>query len=150
MALDAFMREHGLTYQQLQAELLRHRGRRGVVQARELVPLADPRSESSGESITRLALHDAGMRPPVPQFWIVHEGRPLYRLDLAYPSRKVCIEYDGERYHSSDVQRRHDAARREWLRQHGWTVIVVTKDSFGGAALDRWTSDVRRALLAAA
>ena len=150
VALDAFMREHGLTQHQLQSELVRHRGRRGVVQARELVALADPRSESSGESITRLATYDAGLPQPVPQFWVVHEGRRLYRLDLAYPAEKVCIEYDGEQYHSSEVQRRHDAVRRAWLRRHGWTVVVVTKDSFRGAALDGWLSQVRRALYAAA
>ncbi|CAA9348269.1 MAG: hypothetical protein AVDCRST_MAG24-1657 [uncultured Nocardioidaceae bacterium] len=150
VALDAFMREHGLTHQQLQVELVRHRGRRGVVQARVLVPLADPRSESSGESITRLATYDAGLPPPVPQYWVLDEGRPLYRLDLAYPREKVCIEYDGERYHSSEVQRRHDAVRRDWLRRHGWTVVVVTKDSFRGAALDGWLSQVRRTLYAAA
>ncbi len=148
--LDAFMREHGLTQGQLQAELLRHRGRRGVVQARTLVPLADPRSESSGESISRLAVHDGGLPTPVPQYWVVHQGRRLFRLDLAYPRRKVCIEYDGERYHTSEVHRRHDAARRRWLRDHGWTVIVVTKDSFRGAALDGWLHEVDAALRAAA
>ena len=105
---------------------------------------------SSGESITRLATYDAGLPPPVPQLWVVHEGRRLYRLDLAYPAEKVCIEYDVEQYHSSEVQRRHDAVRRAWLRRHGWTVVVVTKDSFRGAALDGWLSQVRRALYAAA
>jgi len=149
-ALDAFMREHRLTKEQLQTELMRHRGRRGVVQARALVPLADPRSESSGESITRLAVHDIGLPPPVPQFWVVHQGRRLFRLDLAYPRRRVCIEYDGERYHTSAVDRQRDAARRRWLRQHGWTVIVVTKDSFRGAALDAWLHEVAAALHAAA
>jgi hypothetical protein len=150
VALDAFMREHGLTHRELQTELVRHRGRRGVVQARELVPLADPRSESSGESMSRLAVHDVGLPSPVPQFWVVHQGRPLYRLDLAYPRQKVCIEYDGERYHSSEMQRRHDALRREWLRKHGWTVIVVTKASLRGPALDAWVQQVRTALAAAA
>ena len=76
---------------------------------------------------------------------MVVEGRQLYRLDLAYPQRKVCIEYDGELYHTSAVHRRRDAVRREWLRRHGWTVIVVTKDSFRGAALDAWLRRVRRA-----
>lgn len=149
-ALDAFMRVHGLTHAQLHAELVRHRGRRGVVQARALVPLADPRSESSGESMTRLAVHDSGLPTPVPQFWVVHEGRRLYRLDLAYPRSKVCIEYDGERYHTTAVRRRRDAVRRRWLTEHGWTVIVVTKDSFRGAALDGWLHQVWRALQAAA
>ena len=150
VAVDAFMREHQLTHGELGDELQRHRGRRGVVQARELVPLGDPRSESSGESMTRLAAHDAGLPTPVPQFWVVHGGRRLYRLDLAYPRLKVCIEYDGERYHSSEAQRRHDAVRREWLRRHGWTVVVVTKDSLKGPARDIWLSQVKHALADAA
>ncbi len=114
------------------------------------MPLADPRSESSGESITRLAVHDFGLAPPVPQFWVVHEGRRVYRLDLAYPGSKVCLEYDGERFHSTEEQRLYDEARRSWLRQHGWTIIVVRKGSFRGGALDAWLYDVQRALSATA
>jgi len=46
------------------AALPRYGRRRGVAQLRELVPLADPRSESPRESWLRIEIHDAGL--PIP------------------------------------------------------------------------------------
>jgi len=144
--LDAFMREHGLTEPVLSRELLRFRGRRGVVQARALVELADPRAESPGESLTRLAIHDAGLPAPVPQLWVTDlEGR-RWRLDLGYEAERVAVEYDGERYHSSDTQREADAYRRAALARAGWTVIVVDRTSFASVELFPWLSRLRAAL----
>ena len=76
-------------------------------------------------------------RPEV-NWWVVVDGVPTYRLDLAYPHAKVAIEYDGEEFHSSA---RGQAGRRDvagWLERHGWTVIVVDKNSFTDEALDHW------------
>jgi hypothetical protein len=145
-ALDAFMREYGLTLAQMCAMLPRYFRRRGVIQLRSLVPLADPRSESSGESWTRLAILDAGLPRPRPQYWIVIDGVPVFRLDLAYPRHKVAVEYDGREFHLSEEQRERDRRRRQWLRDHGWTVIVVDKDSFTADALDAWLRELRVAL----
>jgi hypothetical protein len=147
-ALDAFARIHDVTVFDLMSELPRFRRRRGVVQARRLVPLMDGRSESSGESFTRLAIIEAGLPLPRPQYWVTDRGQALYRLDLAYPEQKICIEYDGEQYHSSEEQREADRRRRTWLREHGWRVIVVRKDDFTGAALDAWLDDLRSELRA--
>ena len=97
----------------------------------------------------RLDIEDAGLPAPEPQFWVKHHGRKLFRLDLAYPKSKVCIEYDGEEFHGEDAKE-HDRRRRKWLRDHGWTVIVVTKDSFKGEALDSWLQELREALRVAA
>lgn len=145
-ALDAFARDHGLTAAEMNRLLQRYRRRRGVIQARELVQLADPRSESSGESWSRLAIHDHGLPDPEPQFWIVVDGVPVYRLDLAYSKAKVLVEYDGEEFHTSPADRAHDEERRELLRRRGWHVIVVTKASFTAEALDAWISELRRVL----
>ena len=145
-ALDGFMRVHGITRVEMERELVRFRRRRGVVQARQLVPIADPRAESPGESWTRLEIIDSGLPVPDPQFWVVHRGRRLFRLDLAYPHSRVVVEYDGREFHESDERRAHDRARRKWLREHGWTVIVVDKDSFKGPALDAWLLELRAAL----
>lgn len=149
-ALDAFRREHALTTTQLEVTLERYRGRRGVVQARELVPLADPRPESPRESWTRLAIIDSGLPAPEPQVWIEVDGVRIYRLDLAYRRQRVAVEYDGWAAHErTDEQRRHDAERREWLRRNGWTVIVVRNGDFTGEALERWISKLRDALRSA-
>ena len=144
-ALDGFMRQ-GVTRDELRAELPRFRGRRGVIQLRSLVPLADPRSESPGESWTRLAILDAGLPAPEPQQWVQHEGRDLYRLDLPYPKHKVAVEYDGVEFHDSLEQRAADELRRDWLRRHGWIIIVVRKSDFTAERLDLWLGELRRAL----
>jgi hypothetical protein len=145
-ALDVFARVHGITVQEMNRLLLRYRRRRGVIQARELVQLTDPRAESSGESWTRLAIHDDGLPPPEPQWWVVVDGVERYRLDLAYPRAKVLVEYDGEEFHTSPEDREHDEARRDFLRRCGWYVIVVTKESFTGDTLDAWLRELRDVL----
>jgi hypothetical protein len=146
-AMDMFARLHGVTREHLEASLPRYRRRRGVVQLRGLVPLVDGLSESSGESRTRLAVHDAGLPPPVLQHWVHHHGEPLFRLDLAYPKHRVAVEYDGEDWHDrTQEQRDADRARRTWLEQHGWTTIVVCKGDFSPEGLTRWLGDLRDAL----
>lgn len=145
-ALDALARTHGITVQEMNRLLLRYRRRRGVIQARELVQLTDARAESSGESWTRLAIHDDGLPPPEPQWWVVVDGVQRYRLDLAYPKAKVLVEYDGEEFHTSPEDRDRDEARRELLRRRGWYVIVVTKESFAAEALDLWLRELRDVL----
>lgn len=149
-ALDQLMQASGLTQEDLGQGALRYFRRRGVVQLRELIPLADPRSESARESWTRLEIIDAGLPIPEIQFWVDLDGVPTYRLDLAYPKHRIAVEYDGDEFHlRTEDQRRHDAERRTWLRDHGWTVIVVRNGDFTGAGLDRWIGEVRSALRSA-
>ena len=144
--LDAFMREAGVTRADLDRIVARFAGRRGVTQLRELVALATPKSESSGESWTRLEIEDAGLPTPTPQFSIVVNGREKYRLDLAYPEWKIAIEYDGRAHHSSAEDRKRDEKRRAWLRRQGWIVIVVTKDDLRSGSQQEWLVELRRAL----
>lgn len=146
-ALDAFCRLHGITRGQLVTGAQRFRRRRGVVQLRELVTLVDPRAESARESWTRIEIHDHGLPMPEPQHWIVVGGRRLFRLDLAYPKHRLAIEYDGwEAHEQTPEQVEHDQARRRWLRDQGWTVIVIRIGDFTGAAVDRWIGELREAL----
>ena len=145
-AMCELARLHELTVSALTHELPRFAGRRGVVQLRQLAPLVDSRFESPREAWTFLAIHDAGLPHPVPQFWIAVDGVPTYRLDLAYPLARVCVEYDGVEAHDSEEQRRADRERRAWLREHGWTVILVRLGGFTGDALDTWLRELRGAL----
>jgi hypothetical protein len=149
-ALDAFMRICGITDRDVRQALHRYFRRRGVVQLRQLIPLADPRAESPGESWTRLEIIDAGLPVPDLQLWIHIDGVPTYRLDLAYPKHKIAIEYDGTEFHEPDDRKKYDEQRREWLRRRGWTVIVVDKDSFTSGALAAWLGELRTALRLAA
>jgi hypothetical protein len=146
-ALDEFMRRHGLTRAQLSREAVRYFRRRGVIQLRQLIALADHRAESARESWTRLEILDAGLSCPELQFWIEVDGVPTYRLDLAYPRLRVAVEYDGDEFHlRTDEQKRYDRERRQWLRDHGWTVIVVRNGDFTSPGLERWIGELRTAL----
>ncbi len=148
-ALDAFARLHGVTADVLVRELPRFRRRRGVRQLKELAPLADPRSESPRESWMRHDILIAGLTAPEPQYWIEIDGVPTYRLDLAYPRRRIAVEYDGYDAHQrTPAQRARDEERRAWLRSHGWTVIVIRCGDFTGTANDRWLHELREALAA--
>jgi hypothetical protein len=148
-ALDALARTHELTAGQLQSELPRYRGRRGVVQLRELVALCDPRAESPRESWVRLAIVDAGLPPAEPQVWVTEGGHEVFRLDLAYRHARVAVEYDGEEHHGPE-QRARDQARREWLRDRGWTVVVVRREGFTEEGRRAWLRELREALRLAA
>jgi hypothetical protein len=148
-AIDALTRAGGLTKTDLQRELPRFRGQRGVVQLRTLTPLTDPRSESPAESVVRLQIVDAGL--PIPEVqWEVRApgGFSVYRLDLAYPALRLAIEYDGEEFHTAEADRRHDERRRARLRRMGWTIIVLRKEQVYSAYPQ--TGDIVRAAIEAA
>jgi hypothetical protein len=146
-ALCLLTQRHGLTDEMLGGEAQRFRRRRGVIQLRQLIPWTDPRVESPREAWTLLAIRDAGLSAPEPQYSIEDDGVLVFRLDFAYPLHKVAIEYDGRDWHLlTEEQKRHDAERRAWLKSQGWTVIVVRNGDFTGAALDRWLGELRRAL----
>jgi Protein of unknown function (DUF559)/Transcriptional regulator, AbiEi antitoxin len=142
-ALDAFAREFGVTVAQLRRLLVRYFRRRGVVQARELVPLTDGRIESARESWVNLEIHDHALPAPEPQYWVLVDGVPTYRVDFAYPHARVIVEYDGEEFHSKPEKKAADEKRREWLRRNGWRVIVVTKENFDDGPIPSWISELR-------
>ena len=144
--LNDFARVHGVTKDELRCLVRRFRRRRGVVQLRGLIDLIEPRVESPRESWVLLALIDGGLPRPEPQWWVAVDGVPTYRLDFAWPQRRVCLEYDGLEAHDSPERRREDERRRAWLREHGWTVIVVRLGDFSPARVECWLAEVRAAL----
>jgi len=142
-ALDAFAREHEVSVARLRRLLVRYFRRRGVVQARELVPLTDGRIESARESWVNLEIHDHGLPTPEPQYWVEVDGVPTYRVDFAYLHARVIVEYDGEEFHSKPEKKAADEKRRDWLRRHGWRVIVVTKENFDDGLTPSWIRELR-------
>jgi very-short-patch-repair endonuclease len=122
--LDAALHSRACDLDDLLGEVKLHDGLRGVRQARELVPLADPRPQCRQESHLRLILHDGGLPGFVPQ-WPVrdHDGVVRYYLDLANPRTRVAAEYDG----SSHLERlRNDRERHNWLDDQGWRMRYLT------------------------
>ncbi|MFC7544782.1 endonuclease domain-containing protein [Plantactinospora sp. GCM10030261] len=124
--LDAALRSDLVTPDGLHAEVDRHRGLRGVRQARELVPLADGRAECRQESQLRLVLIDARLPAPEPQVWVCDDwGNRRYRIDLGYEERRVGVEYDGMSHLDRD-RLRYDRERSNWFDARGWTMRYFT------------------------
>jgi hypothetical protein len=145
-ALDAFLRMQLITSAEAAALLPRFVGRRGVVQARRLIALADGRAESPGESWTRMRVVDAGMPVPELQIAVYEDDVEIARLDMGYRAVRVGLEFDGVAHHSSPRQRAHDEARRERLERLGWRLIVVRKEDLTRERRDVWLDELRRIL----
>jgi len=90
------------------------------------VAWASDRAESRPESLVRVALTAAGI-PPSDVNLEVSAGGRRWRLDLAYRSQAVAVEYQGE-HHRDLAQWRRDVTRRSLLEAAGWTVVEFAAD----------------------
>jgi very-short-patch-repair endonuclease len=96
---------------------------RGSARARAVLPVADARAESPMESVLRWLLHDAGLPPPVLQHRVRDAaGVVLGRADLAWPDRKLLVEFDGKIHREGDVFV-NDLRRQNRLIAAGWTIL---------------------------
>ena len=78
------------------------------------------------ESVTRWLVHQAGLPAPELQFQVRDgEGSFLARADLAWPERKVIVEFDGDVHRQREVFVK-DARRQHRLIAEGWTVLRFT------------------------
>ena len=130
-ALDSLLGLGAFSPTQLLAQLPRFRRYRGVLQLRELVPLADGRAQSPPESIVRLRWLDLGYPDPSPQ---VEEAAPhgSYFIDVGNRRHRVGAEYLGAEFHG-DQHVEYDEARIEWLRgPRRWTIIELRKENLFG------------------
>lgn len=102
-----------------------HRGRGGRA-LRSAVELVRVGAESRPETLLRLLLVRSGL--PEPHVNVVVEdagGRFIARVDLAYPERRVAVEYDGDHHRTSTRQYDHDIGRFDRLHESGWRVVRV-------------------------
>jgi len=119
--LDAALRVGACTPDELEDEVARHDGLRGVRQARELVRLADPRARCRQESHLRLILHDGLLPAPEPQLAVLDDrGQVHCRIDLGYTVQRVGVVYDS----GSTL----DQPRHNWLETRGWRLRYFTDE----------------------
>ena len=130
-AADAALHQ-GLAPDALVRALDRARGRPGVADARRVVTFADGRSESAGESHSRVLLHRLGLPSPALQLEVRDEtGQLVGRCDFGWEEHRTVGEFDGRVKYgrllrpgqtAEDVvwaeKRREDA-----LRDEGWQVV---------------------------
>lgn len=92
MVADAGLRQ-GLVREEL---LERTASGRGCRMARAAIEFADKRSESAGESLSRVRIHRAGLPVPELQFVMLSsDGGFLGRLDFWWEEQRLAGEFDG-------------------------------------------------------
>lgn len=126
--LDAALRSGTCTSADLAAAATQQTGRRGIVNVRDLIPFARPQAESAMESEARLAMLDGGLPEPVLQYEVIDRDGRLWRLDFAWPDRRLAIEYDGFEFHSTPERLRRDRQKRAALEELGWYILSIVND----------------------
>lgn len=152
---DAMMRKYRLTQADITSVLDRMPRWPGVRAARRAVAFADPRSESVGESRSRVVLAAAGLPAPELQYDVYTSDRFLGRADFAYPDLGVLGEFDGRVKYGELRAPGQDPAdvlfaekqREDALRDAGWQVVRWTWADLGTphAIRERFARAFRRA-----
>lgn len=133
-AADAAL-ARGLDASELLSVIGAHPRLHGVARARRVVAFADGRSESVGESCSRVVFHVNGVPAPTLQHEVRDEwGRFLGRSDFCWESRRVIGEFDGKVKYAallrpgqspSDVVVA-EKVREDAIRAQGWQVMRWT------------------------
>ncbi|MGW5705861.1 DUF559 domain-containing protein [Amycolatopsis japonica] len=131
-ALDEAMRgllpDHVRTlHANVRDRIVDRRDRRGIHRAVMLLDLATGKADSPPESILRLIVVEAGFPVPEAQYEITTiEGRTLYVLDMAWPARRIALEYDG--FASHEERRDYDSERDARMAGRGWITIRASAE----------------------
>ncbi len=100
--------------------------KRGTRRARDLLNVLDGRSESVGETRTRLLIRSFGLNMFIPQVEIPTLAG-LFRADFADRGSRVVIEFDGSRkytdYNPTDEVLIAERRRENALIEEGWLVL---------------------------
>jgi len=123
---------YGLVRATLDDQLARMARWPGTRQARRAVVLLDPRSESPGESVSRVRLHEDGLPAPELQHGIYDgNGRFVARVDFSWEEQRTVGEFDGKIKYGrllKSGQSLQDAifaekVREDALRDLGWQIV---------------------------
>ena len=134
VAADAALRRRLVTPDELAAALAKTEHRRGAATARRALRFADGRCESVGESLLRVAMHQARLPEPQLQIRVIGpDGSVIARSDLGYPELGVLIEFDGAIKYTKLLQPGENAhevvlaekIREDRIRDLGYVVVRV-------------------------
>jgi hypothetical protein len=93
VAADAALHA-GLEQDALSAQLDAWPRRRGIARARKALAIADGRSESPGETRSRILMWRLGLPAPILQYEVRTSGG-LFRSDFGWEDRRLLGEFDG-------------------------------------------------------
>jgi len=128
--VQAARRKRLITYESMRATFDRHarRGLKGVRALRITLDRWDPTSRPTDSEMETMLLHSLrqhGLPEPTLQYEVRDgAGHLLGRVDAAYPSARIAIEYDSQQEHSDEFQLARDARRNRALQVRGdWKVL---------------------------
>ncbi len=131
---DALARAKVVTTEDVAEYVLRLRKQQGVVQARELAQVIDPKAASHGESWMRCRMLDAGLPRPQLDFELQDHWGNQWRLDAAFEGQRVASEYDGRADHTGTEATDHDEGRRSTIEHRlSWKFVIATRERIFGA-----------------
>ncbi len=99
--------------------------------ARRAVALADGRSESPGETLSRLAIASHGLPAPRLQAWVRDSAGPIGRVDFLWPEQRVVGEFDGRLKYRRPEDLWAEKRREDRLREGYEVVRWVWSDVVG-------------------
>jgi very-short-patch-repair endonuclease len=124
-AADGALRAGSADVDALRRRLRAERGT-GSSACRAVADLLDPACESVLESLVRVLLWTGPWARPATQHRVAAPGGPPYRLDFAWPDRRLAVEADGFAFHSDRQAYRSDRRRHNSLVSLGWRVLRFT------------------------
>lgn len=134
VALGDVALARGMERRDLLLALARAKGWPGIRRARRVIDFLDPRSESPGESHSRVVLAAHGLRPSHLQFVVRDDaGSVVARTDFCWEQHRTLGEFDGKIKYGElrgeedpgDVVFR-EKVREDRLRDLGWQVVRWT------------------------
>ncbi|MVU76518.1 hypothetical protein GPX89_04585 [Nocardia sp. ET3-3] len=152
VAGDALAGSFGLGTAELAGELARAKGRYGINQAKQVLSMLDGRSQSIGESLSRIMIQRAGLPAPRSQGNVfTPDGRFVGRVDFYYAGAGVVCEFDGPVAYGRLLRPGQDLStlvhreriRETYLRTLGFEVVRWTWDDL---VHDRVAGRLRAAL----
>lgn len=134
--LDAALHVNACSIGDLRGAVDEQKGRRGIVQVRELLEHADGRAESPMETEARLVFIDGGLPMPELQYEIVDRCGDLWRVDFAWPDAMLVAEYESMEWHATPEALRHDRLKVARLQECGWRSHPIVVDDVRRRPLD--------------
>ncbi|MBJ8347996.1 endonuclease domain-containing protein [Antrihabitans sp. YC2-6] len=143
VAGDSALHQGLTTTAELREHLQRARRRPGRRAAAKVVEFLDGRSESVGESRTRVALFRGGLPTPELQANVFGpDGEWVARVDFLIEELGVIVEFDGMVKYQAELRGKRtpeavviaEKVREDRLRALGWIVVRITWDDLEDAA----------------
>jgi very-short-patch-repair endonuclease len=114
--------------------------RHGSSEAGRLLIAAADRADSAAERLLVRILRDAGVTG-----WVLGHPFGPWRIDLAFPAKKVAVEVDGWAWHVDAERFRADRRKQNALVKAGWDPLRFTWHDLNGRP-DEVLAEIRATL----